>query len=116
MSINIGHSSVQVTADEMSTLAERGSCSGAASADLLSKLMDTHRPTPTTVKGLGLVAASQMQISALPSFASRASGHLRCACRPVSSRWQGAAPAQRPWGCRVHEMPYGPAVPHGLGC
>lgn len=77
MSINIGHSSVQVTADEMSTLAERGSCSGAASADLLSKLMDTDRPTPTIVKGFGLVPASQMQISALPSFTSRASGHLR---------------------------------------
>lgn len=116
MSIDISHSSIQVTADEMSTLAERGRCSGAAFADLLSKLMDTDRPTPTIVKGFGLVAASQMQISALPSFASWASGHLRCAYRPVSSRWQGAAPAQQPWGCRVQEMPYGPAVPHGLGC
>lgn len=55
----------------MSTLPERGRCSCAASAkDVLSKPADRGGPTPVIIKELGLVTASQTQISALPSFAS----------------------------------------------
>lgn len=40
-------------------------------------------PTATIVKGLVLVAALQTQISALPSFVSQVSEHLRCAYSPM---------------------------------